>query len=168
MQVNFGLVLELMVLVLLATTVGYCFVLNKKLQGLRADEQMLRQTIRELCTSIDSAERAVEHMRKTAVEREATLKTMIESADASAAKLRDAQSDAHESLTLIQQQTNFSLEIVNRLKVMVPQAYAQPQPAMAVDIAPEHYIQPMPQEDTAVTQKRRPFSGLGVFGRGGA
>ncbi len=150
MQISFGLLLEMMVLVLLATTVGYCYILNKKLQNLRGDEQLLRQTIRELCVSIDSAERAVDHLRKTAMEREQALQGMITSADEAGAKLRAAQAETHETLTLIQQQTNFALDIANRLKHTTHQAQTR---GMAVDIAPQHY-------ETAVGEpvKRRPFN----------
>lgn len=55
----FGLVIEGLVAVLLVVTIGYCILLNKRLQRLKADEQSLKATIAELITATEIAERAI-------------------------------------------------------------------------------------------------------------
>jgi Tfp pilus assembly protein PilO len=55
----FGIVIEGLVAVLLVVTIGYCMLLNKRLQRLKADEQSLKATIGELITATEIAERAI-------------------------------------------------------------------------------------------------------------
>ncbi len=55
----FGIVIEGLVAVLLVVTIGYCMLLNKRLQRLKADEQSLKATIAELITATEIAERAI-------------------------------------------------------------------------------------------------------------
>ena len=55
----FGLVIEGRVALLLIVTIGYCILLNKRLQRLKADEQSLKATIAELITATEIAERAI-------------------------------------------------------------------------------------------------------------
>lgn len=59
MSHSFGLMVESLVAVLLAVTIGYCVVLNRRLRRLRADEMSLKATISELITATEIAERAV-------------------------------------------------------------------------------------------------------------
>jgi hypothetical protein len=56
---NFGLLIEALVAVLLAVTIGYCVLLNKRLRRLKSDEMSLKATISELITATEIAERAV-------------------------------------------------------------------------------------------------------------
>ena len=56
---SFGLMVESTVAVLLAVTICYCVVLNRRLRRLRADEMSLKATISELITATEIAERAV-------------------------------------------------------------------------------------------------------------
>lgn len=55
----FGIVIEGLVAVLLVVTIGYCMLLNKRLQRLKSDEQSLKATIAELITATEIAERAI-------------------------------------------------------------------------------------------------------------
>jgi hypothetical protein len=57
------MMIESMVAVLLAVTIGYCYLLNKRLVRLRADEQSLKGTIGELITATEIAERATGGLR---------------------------------------------------------------------------------------------------------
>ena len=66
MTVSLGLVIELLVAALLALTIGYCLVLNRRLKRLQADEQALRATISELITATEIAERAILGLKATA------------------------------------------------------------------------------------------------------
>ncbi|WP_338821754.1 DUF6468 domain-containing protein [Bradyrhizobium septentrionale] len=54
-----GLAIESLVAVLLMLTIGYCWLLNKRLQRLKADEHSLKATIAELITASEIAERAI-------------------------------------------------------------------------------------------------------------
>jgi len=56
---NSGMMIESVVAVLLAVTIGYCIVLNKRLRRLKADEMSLKATISELITATEIAERAI-------------------------------------------------------------------------------------------------------------
>ena len=56
---GFGMMIEMLVAVLLAITIGYCVLLNKRLRRLKADEMSLKATISELITATEIAERAV-------------------------------------------------------------------------------------------------------------
>jgi hypothetical protein len=69
----YGLVIESLVAVLLGLTIGYCIILNKKLQRLRADESSMRGTIAELITATEFAERAIKNLRDITQQTNATL-----------------------------------------------------------------------------------------------
>ncbi|WP_204278004.1 DUF6468 domain-containing protein, partial [Escherichia coli] len=60
-----SLIVELMVSGLLAVTIGYCIVLNRRLLRLRSDEQALKATIAELITATEIAERAIHGLKLT-------------------------------------------------------------------------------------------------------
>ena len=62
---SFGLVIESLVTVLLALTIGYCMLLNSRLKRLKADEQSLKATIAELITATEIAERAIGGLKLT-------------------------------------------------------------------------------------------------------
>jgi hypothetical protein len=59
MSHTLGLAIESLVAVLLMLTIGYCWLLNKRLQRLKADEHSLKATIAELITATEIAERAI-------------------------------------------------------------------------------------------------------------
>jgi len=61
----FALIIEILVATLLAVTIGYCILLNKRLTRLKADEQALKATISELITATEIAERAIAGLKLT-------------------------------------------------------------------------------------------------------
>src|ERR1700712_4282296 len=65
MNHSFGIVIESLVAVLLLLTIGYCMLLNKRLQRLKADEHSLKATIGELITATEIAERAIGGLKHT-------------------------------------------------------------------------------------------------------
>ena len=65
MSHSLGIVIESLVAVLLMLTIGYCMVLNKRLQRLKADEHSLKATIAELITATEIAERAIGGLKHT-------------------------------------------------------------------------------------------------------
>ena len=65
MSHSLGVAIESLVAVLLMLTIGYCMVLNKRLQRLKADEHSLKATIAELITATEIAERAIGGLKHT-------------------------------------------------------------------------------------------------------
>ncbi|MBR0696260.1 DUF6468 domain-containing protein [Bradyrhizobium lablabi] len=60
-----GMAIESLVAMLLMLTIGYCWLLNKRLQRLKADEHSLKATIAELITATEIAERAIGGLKHT-------------------------------------------------------------------------------------------------------
>ena len=65
MSHSFGIAIESLVAVLLVLTIGYCMLLNARLQRLKADEHSLKATIGELITATEIAERAIGGLKHT-------------------------------------------------------------------------------------------------------
>jgi preprotein translocase subunit YajC len=65
MNHSLGIVIESLVAILLMLTIGYCMLLNKRLQRLKADEHSLKATIGELITATEIAERAIGGLKHT-------------------------------------------------------------------------------------------------------
>jgi Domain of unknown function (DUF6468) len=65
MSHSLGIVIESLVAVLLMLTIGYCMLLNKRLQRLKADEHSLKAVIAELITATEIAERAIGGLKHT-------------------------------------------------------------------------------------------------------
>ena len=82
-----GLLIESLVAVLLVLTIGYCMILNRRLKRLRADESSLRATIAELVTATTVAERAIEGLRTTVTDCDATLGERLRNAERISADL---------------------------------------------------------------------------------
>jgi Domain of unknown function (DUF6468) len=78
---GFGLIIDIVVAILLAMTVGYCMTLNRRLKLLKADESSLRATISELVTATEIAERAIAGLKLTVEECELGLGARLRSAD---------------------------------------------------------------------------------------
>jgi hypothetical protein len=78
---GFGLIIETLVAILLALTIGYCMMLNRRLKLLKSDEHSLRATISELVTATEIAERAIAGLKLTVEECELGLGARLRSAD---------------------------------------------------------------------------------------
>ncbi len=65
MSNGFGLAIESLVAILLLVTIAYCFLLNRRLKRLKADEHSLKATISELITATEIAERAIAGLKVT-------------------------------------------------------------------------------------------------------
>jgi hypothetical protein len=84
----FGIVIESLVAVLLIITIGYCWLLNKRLLRLKADEQSLKATIGELITVTEIAERAIGGLKLTVREVNENLGREIASASSLSEQLK--------------------------------------------------------------------------------
>ena len=65
MNQSLGVAIETLVAILLVLTIGYCMLLNKRLQRLKADEHSLKAVIGELITATEIAERAIGGLKHT-------------------------------------------------------------------------------------------------------
>jgi len=76
-----GFFLETAVAILLALTIGYCVVLNSRLQRLHADRDALRQMVNDLVGATTLANQAIRELKATAVDADLTLRTRLEEAE---------------------------------------------------------------------------------------
>lgn len=81
MNLPLGLVIEGLVAILLLITIGYCMLLNGRLKRLRADEEGLRATIGELLTATEIAERAIQGLRSTSADCNASIGSKLQEAE---------------------------------------------------------------------------------------
>jgi len=81
MNVSLGLTIEILVAILLVMTIGYCFVLNRRLKRLHADEASLKATISELITATEIAERAIMGLKMAANECDESLGKRLSEAE---------------------------------------------------------------------------------------
>jgi hypothetical protein len=77
----FALIIEILVAVLLALTICYCTLLNKRLKRLKADEHALKATISELITATEIAERAITGLKVTVRECDQNLGERLRTAE---------------------------------------------------------------------------------------
>jgi hypothetical protein len=82
-----GMIIEGLVAILLALTIGYCMLLNRRLKLLKADEHALQATISELVTATEIAERAIAGLKLTVEECELGLGSRLRSAERFTAEL---------------------------------------------------------------------------------
>lgn len=76
-----GILVESAVAILLATTIGYCVILNQRLKRLHADRDALRKTIADLVQATGLANAAVQELKGTALEAETALTARLEEAE---------------------------------------------------------------------------------------
>lgn len=82
-----GLVIESIVALLLVITIGYCILLNRKLQRLQADRSALQQMIADLVGATNMANTAIGGLREAAVEADETLGRRLAEAERFALEL---------------------------------------------------------------------------------
>ena len=79
---SLGFVLEMSVAILLATTIGYCVILNQRLKRLHADRDQLRKMVADLVQATTLANAAVGELKTTALEADAMLQARMQAAEA--------------------------------------------------------------------------------------
>jgi len=118
----FALIIESLVAVLLALTIGYCTVLNKRLKRLKADEQALKATISELITATEIAERAIAGLKLTVRECDQNLGERLRTAERFSADM--------------ERQLMAGEEVLHRLAKIVGATRAEPAAAVPMPPAP--------------------------------
>jgi len=73
-----GVAIEVLVAVLLAVTIGYCVLVNRKLVQLRSDQSELKAIVRDLHAATGQAEQAIAGLQHSAVTAEESLGKQIE------------------------------------------------------------------------------------------
>lgn len=77
-----GLLLDVMLVLLLVATLGYCLLLSRKLDRFRDGQSELRQVVGELASATVSAERAIKGLKATSDETDARLSDKLRRARA--------------------------------------------------------------------------------------
>lgn len=78
---SMGLFIEGAVAVLMALTLGYCVILNRRLARLHADREALRLMVGDLVTATNLANQAIKELKATAIEADMTLSARLEEAE---------------------------------------------------------------------------------------
>ena len=78
---SLGLVVEGMVAILLATTIGYCIILNQRLKRLHSDRDQLRKMVADLVQATSLANAAVTELKTAAVEADTVLQGRLQEAE---------------------------------------------------------------------------------------
>ena len=82
------LTIESLVAILLLLTILYCIRLNEQLKRLKADGTSMQQTIAELITATESAERAIAGLKTTVREADETLGERLKAAERYTVEMR--------------------------------------------------------------------------------
>ena len=77
----FGVVVETLVAILLATTIGYCVILNQRLKRLHADRDQLRKMVTDLVSATTLANAAIQELKTTAQDAETVLEMRLSAAE---------------------------------------------------------------------------------------
>ncbi len=77
-----GMIVESAVAILLATTIGYCVILNQRLKRLHSDRGELRQMVADLVQATGLANTAIQELKATAQEAETVLANRLGEAEA--------------------------------------------------------------------------------------
>ena len=125
----FALIIEILVAILLALTIGYCILLNKRLIRLKSDEQALKATISELITATEIAERAIAGLKLTVRDCDQNLGERLRTAERFSADM--------------ERQLMAGEEVLHRLARIV--SATRPEPVAAAPAAP-----PMPDPHAMV------------------
>ena len=119
-----GFIIELAVVVLLAFTVTYCIILDRRLQRLRSDEKAMRQTVVDLGLATERAERAIDGLRQTLSEGDRTLGERLRAAESASADLGETIKSGDDVLNRINRIVSSAKRAVteaeNRVQIETP------------------------------------------------
>ncbi|WIY51636.1 DUF6468 domain-containing protein [Devosia sp. YIM 151766] len=76
-----GIFVEGAVAVLLALTIGYCMLLNRRLQRLHQDKDAMRQMVADLVGATNLANQAIKELKSSAVEADLALTSRLDEAE---------------------------------------------------------------------------------------
>lgn len=87
---SLGFFVEILVALLLAVTIAYCVIVNRKLEQLRSEQSDIRSVIRDLSAATGQAENAIATLCSAAGTAEETLTARIDGAAELGAQLSEA------------------------------------------------------------------------------
>ncbi|MCA1455889.1 chemotaxis protein [Bradyrhizobium sp. BRP22] len=142
MNHSLGIAIESLVAVLLILTIGYCMLLNKRLQRLKADEHSLKATIAELITATEIAERAIGGLKHTVRDVNENLGSQLTAATQMSAHLKSQLSEADAMIRRLSRIVQAGRPITESAPAVAP-APAAPKmsPAKAVAAAAEAFTE---------------------------
>lgn len=111
------LTIESLVSILLLLTILYCVRLNDQLKRLKSDGTSMQQTIAELLSATETAERAIAGLKATVQEADATLGERLRSAEAFSEEIK--------------RNTAEGAEVLGRLTQIAGARLMEPEPAQA-------------------------------------
>jgi chromosome segregation ATPase len=112
------LTIESLVSILLLLTILYCVRLNDQLKRLKSDGTSMQQTIAELLSATETAERAIAGLKATVQEADATLGERLRSAEAFSEEIK--------------RNTAEGAEVLGRLTQIAGARLMEPEPAQAL------------------------------------
>ena len=89
MQLPLSLIVEISVAVLLAVTIAYCMILNRRLKRLHADRDTLRKMVHDLLHATDLANSAIRELKTTALEADNTIAMRLDEGERLSSELRN-------------------------------------------------------------------------------
>ncbi len=129
--------IESLVAVLLVITIGYCMLLNKRLQRLKADEHSLKAVIAELVTATEIAERAIGGLKLTVRDVNENLGSQLSSASEMSDYLKKQLAEADgvvrrlSKIAIAARPSSAAAEPAASVEPVVPAAPVAPAPAVA-------------------------------------
>ncbi|MFN8829894.1 MAG: DUF6468 domain-containing protein [Labrys sp. (in: a-proteobacteria)] len=137
-----GLAIEVLVSILLVITISYCWILNKRLMRLKADEMAFKATIGELVSATELAERAIGGLKHAVTECEQALGQRMRAAEVAAGELGSQVGAAQTVLNRIALVTDAARKHSSLSPEMAHPAYVEPhayypEPMHAAHYAPE-------------------------------
>jgi hypothetical protein len=149
-----GMMIEALVAILLMFTIGYCWLLNRRLKLLKSDEKSLRATISELVTATEIAERAIGGLKLTIAECESGLSARLASAERYTAELDRGILAARDFLGRLPQSAGTDTRVRAQPLPTVPPA-PPAQPALRVETAPPSNAQEVAAAAQAFAERLR-------------
>lgn len=123
-----GLIIEILLVLLLAVTVGYCMILNRRLGTLRSAQGELRQIVFELASATQTAETAIRGLKATTDDAETRLSESLHKAQLMARELT-VLIDGHSKPAVIERVPPPAIPAPVMSPPVVPVPVAPPAPA---------------------------------------
>jgi hypothetical protein len=128
MGFNLGMLVEGSVAILLAVTIGYCAILNRRLKRLHSDRETLARMVGDLVQATGLANAAIRELKGTAVEAEAKLGERL----AEAAKVEEE----------LHMQVSNGSQLVEKIARITAAAKSQPLPEAAATVIKAEPVKP--------------------------
>jgi hypothetical protein len=135
-----GLAIEVLVSVLLVITISYCWILNKRLMRLKADEMAFKATIGELVSATELAERAIGGLKHAVTECEQALGQRMRAAEVAAGELSGQVGAAQTVLNRIALVTDAARKHSSLSPEIAHPSYADPHGYYADPMQGGHYV----------------------------